>query len=154
MILKVGDKAPDFKGLDQNGNIITSADFNNKKLVVFFYPKANTPGCTDESCSFRDFYAEWLEKGYSILGVSADSVKNQNKFAEKFSLPFPLLADENREMIKAFGAWGTKKLYGKEYEGIYRYTFVIDENGVVSHVIDKVKTKEASQQLFKELKLK
>jgi peroxiredoxin Q/BCP len=154
MLLKKGDKAPDFKGLDQYGNEISSADLYKKKLVIYFYPKANTPGCTDESCSFRDSFKEWTDLGFQILGVSADCVHKQNKFAEKYALPFPLLADENRDMIKAFGVWGSKKLYGREYEGILRYTFVIDEHGYIMQIIDKVKTKEASKQLFKELKLK
>lgn len=151
--LKIGDQAPDFKGVDQDENPISFADYKGKKLVVFFYPKASTPGCTVESCNFRDHYSEWLAKGYSIIGVSADSVKRQKSFATKNELPYPLIADENKEVIQAFGAWGPKKLYGREYEGIYRYTFVIDENGKIAHIINKVKTKEATQQLFTELSL-
>lgn len=151
--LKIGDQAPEFKGIDQNGNPISSADFAGKKLVLFFYPKASTPGCTAESCNFRDHYSEWKAKGYEIVGVSADSVKRQKAFAEKNEFPYPLIADEEKKVIQAFGAWGPKKLYGREYEGIFRYTFVMDENGVIVHIIKKVKTKEATQQLFEDLKL-
>jgi len=151
--LKIGDKMPDFKGVDQDGHPVDSADYTGKKLVVFFYPKASTPGCTAESCNFRDHYEEWQSKGFAILGVSADSIKRQKNFATKNNLPYPLIADEEKEVIKAFGAWGPKKLYGREYEGIYRYTFVMDETGTIIHILHKVKTKEASQQLFKELKL-
>jgi len=151
--LKIGDTAPDFKGVDQDGNPIAFADYQGKKLVVFFYPKASTPGCTVESCNFRDHYADWQAKGYAIIGVSADNVKRQKNFATKNELPYPLIADENKDVIQSFGAWGPKKLYGREYEGIYRYTFVIDENGKIAHIINKVKTKEATQQLYKELSL-
>jgi len=151
--LKVGDLAPDFKGVDQDGNPVNYADYKGKKLIVFFYPKASTPGCTAESCNFRDNYSEWKAKGYEIVGVSADSVRKQKNFASKNELPYKLIADEEKEVIKAFGAWGPKKLYGREYEGIYRYTFVIDEEGKIEYIINKVKTKEATEQLYKELSL-
>lgn len=151
--LKVGDLAPDFKGVDQDENPVNYADYKGKKLIVFFYPKASTPGCTAESCNFRDNYSEWKAKGYEIVGVSADSVRKQKNFASKNELPYKLIADEEKEVIKAFGAWGPKKLYGREYEGIYRYTFVIDEEGKIEHIINKVKTKEATEQLYKELSL-
>jgi len=151
--LKIGDQAPEFKGIDQDGNPISSSDFAGKKLIVFFYPKASTPGCTAESCNFRDHYSDWQAKGYSIIGVSADSVKRQKNFSIKNELPYPLIADEEKEIIKAFGAWGPKKLYGREYEGIYRYTFVINESGKIEHILHKVKTKEATQQLYKDLNL-
>jgi peroxiredoxin Q/BCP len=151
--LKVGDWAPDFKGVDQDGNPVAYADYKGKKLIVFFYPKASTPGCTAESCNFRDNYADWKANGYEVVGVSADSVKRQNNFASKNELPYKLIADEEKEVIKAFGAWGPKKLYGREYEGIYRYTFVIDEEGKIEHIVNKVKTKEATEQLYKELSL-
>lgn len=151
--LKIGDLAPDFKGVDQNGNPVNYADYKGKKLIVFFYPKASTPGCTAESCNFRDHYQDWKAKGYEIVGVSADSVKRQKNFATKNELPYKLIADEDKEIIKAFGAWGPKKLYGREYEGIYRYTFVIDEEGKIEHILHKVKTKEATEQLYKELSL-
>jgi len=151
--LQIGDQAPEFKGIDQNGEAISSKDYIGKKLIVFFYPKASTPGCTAESCNFRDYYSEWQEKGYSIIGISADSVKRQKNFSTKNDLPYSLIADEGKEIIRAFGAWGPKKLYGREYEGIYRYTFVMDEGGKIIHVLHKVKTKEATQQLYKDLKL-
>ena len=151
--LKIGDQAPEFKGVDQNGEAISSADYAGKKRIVFFYPKASTPGCTAESCNFRDHYSDWQKKGYEIIGISADSVKRQKNFATKNELPYTLIADEEKEIIKAFGAWGPKKLYGREYEGIYRYTFVIDETGKIVHILHKVKTKEATQQLYKDLNL-
>jgi len=151
--LKIGDLAPDFKGVDQDGNPVNYADYKGKKLIVFFYPKASTPGCTAESCNFRDHYQDWKAKGYEVVGVSADSVKRQKNFATKNELPYKLIADENLEVIKAFGAWGPKKLYGREYEGIYRYTFVIDEEGKIEHIVNKVKTKESTEQLYKELSL-
>lgn len=151
--LKIGDLAPDFKGVDQEGNPVSYSDYKGKKLIVFFYPKASTPGCTVESCNFRDHYEDWKAKGYEVVGVSADSVKRQNNFATKNELPYKLIADESLEVIKAFGAWGPKKLYGREYEGIYRYTFVIDEEGKIEHIVNKVKTKEATEQLYKDLSL-
>lgn len=146
--LKIGDMAPDFKGVDQDGNPVAYADYKGKKLIVFFYPKASTPGCTAESCNFRDHHADWKAKGYEVVGVSADSVKRQKNFATKNELPYKLIADEEKEVIQAFGAWGPKKLYGREYEGIYRYTFVIDEEGKIEHIVNKVKTKEATEQLY------
>ncbi len=151
--LKIGDLAPDFKGVDQDGNPVEYADYKGNKLIVFFYPKASTPGCTAESCNFRDHYADWKAKGYEVVGVSADSVKRQKNFATKNELPYKLIADEEKEVIQAFGAWGPKKLYGREYEGIYRYTFVMDEEGRIEHIINKVKTKEATEQLYKDLSL-
>lgn len=151
--LKIGDLAPDFKGVDQDGNPVNYADYKGKRLIIFFYPKASTPGCTAESCNFRDHYEDWKTKGYEIVGVSADSVKRQKNFATKNELPYKLIADEEKEIIQAFGAWGPKKLYGREYEGIYRYTFVIDEEGKIEHILHKVKTKEATEQLYKELSL-
>jgi len=151
--LKIGDQMPDFKCVGQDGQSIDSKNYKEKKLVVFFYPKASSPGCTAESCNFRDHYQDWQSKGYAIIGVSADSVKRQKNFATKNELPYPLIADEEKEVIQAFGAWGPKKLYGREYEGIYRYTFVMDETGKIVHILHKVKTKEATQQLFKDLNL-
>lgn len=151
--LKIGDMAPDFKGVDQDGNPVSYTDYKGKKLIVFFYPKASTPGCTAESCNFRDHHADWKAKGYEVVGVSADSVKRQKDFADKNELPYKLIADEDKEIIKAFGAWGLKKMYGREYEGIFRYTFVIDKEGKIEHIINKVKTKEATEQLYSELSL-
>lgn len=146
--LKVGDKAPNFKSRDQDGNSISSEDYKGKKWVVFFYPKASTPGCTAEACNLRDNYEELQDQGYELLGVSADSMKRQKSFQEKYKFPFPLLADEEKEVINAFGVWGPKKFMGREYDGIHRITFIIDENGVVERVIDKVKTKDHAAQIL------
>lgn len=146
--LKVGDKAPNFESVDQDGNRIKLSDYKGKKLVVFFYPKANTPGCTLEACSLSDHYKELQNKGYEILGVSADTEKKQSNFRNKFSFPYPLLADVDKKVINAFGVWGEKKFMGRTFDGIHRITFVIDENGVISHVIDKVKTKKHAAQIL------
>ncbi|WP_010135373.1 thioredoxin-dependent thiol peroxidase [Ochrovirga pacifica] len=148
-MLKVGDKAPNFTSTNQNGDEVKLSDFAGKKLVVFFYPKASTPGCTTEACNLRDHYQTFLAQGYEVVGVSADSVKRQFNFANKNELPFSLLADEDKEIINAFGVWGPKKFMGKEYDGIHRTTFVIDENGVIIEVIAKVKTKEHTAQILK-----
>ncbi len=153
-MLKVGSQAPDFKGIDQDSEEVKLSDFKDKKLVLYFYPKASTPGCTAESCDFRDNYQSLLAKGFAVVGVSADSVKRQKSFAEKNALPFHLIADEQLEIIKAFGCWGPKKLYGREYEGIYRKTFLIDEKGKIELIIEKVKTKAATEQLLDALKSK
>ena len=146
--LKIGDKVPAFSVSDDRGNIQSLEDYLGKKLVVFFYPKANTPGCTAEACDLRDHFKELQDAGYSLLGVSADSAKRQRNFSEKFDFPFPLLADEDKAVINAFGVWGLKKFMGKEYEGIHRKTFIIDEEGKVARVIDKVKTKEHASQIL------
>ena len=146
--LKVGDKAPDFKVNDEDGNSISSKDYKGKKWVVFFYPKANTPGCTAEACNLRDNYKELQKEGYELLGVSADSEKRQKNFREKYNFPFPLLADEDKEVINAFGVWGPKKFMGREFDGIHRKTFIIDENGIITRVIDKVKTKDHAAQIL------
>lgn len=147
-MLKPGDKAPDFSGKDQKGNPISLSDYKGKKLAVYFYPKDNTPGCTTQACNLRDNYTELQKAGYNILGVSADSEKSHTKFIEKYNLPFPLLADTNHEVIKAFGAWGLKKFMGREYEGIIRSTFVINEEGVIEKVIEKVETKNHAAQVL------
>ena len=146
--LKKGDKAPDFSAQDQDGNTISLSDYKGKKLVVFFYPKASTPGCTAEACNLKDNYQSFLSKGYDILGVSADSAKRQQNFKSKYELPYPLLADEDKSVIEAFGVWGPKKFMGKEFDGIHRTTFVIDENGVIEDVITKVKTKDHAAQIL------
>tara|TARA_B100000809_G_scaffold266900_1_gene332736 strand:- start:29392 stop:29850 length:459 start_codon:yes stop_codon:yes gene_type:complete len=148
--LKIGDKAPDFEALDNQGNTIKLSDYTGKKLVLFFYPKASTPGCTMEACNLRDNYNVFLSKGYAILGVSADAAKRQQNWINKHELPFPLLADEDKKVIEAFGVWGPKKFMGKEYDGIHRTTFVIDEKGIVEDVILKVKTKLHTDQILKE----
>ena len=146
--LKVGDNAPSFSGTDQNGKQHSLADYKGKKLVVFFYPKANTPGCTAEACDLRDNYERFQSNNYELLGVSADSAKAQKKFEEKYSFPFSLLADEDKSVIEAFGVWGPKKFMGKEYDGIHRTTFVIDENGTITDVITDVKTKVHASQIL------
>ena len=147
--LKIGDKAPDFQAKDQGGNIISLKDYKGKKLVLFFYPKASTPGCTAEACNLSDNYERFQSQGYDILGVSADSEKRQSNFKNKYNFPYPLLADEDKEVINAFKVWGPKKFMGREYDGIHRTTFVIDENGVIEDVITKVKTKEHTGQILK-----
>ncbi|PLX13884.1 MAG: thioredoxin-dependent thiol peroxidase [Marinilabiliales bacterium] len=150
--LKVGDKAPEFKGVDQNENPISLSDFKGSNLILYFYPKDNTPGCTNEACDLRDNYNMWLEKGYKVVGVSPDSVASHQKFISKYDLPFPLIADTEKEIIKSYGAWGPKKLYGREYEGLLRTTFVIDEQGTISEIFSKVKTKDHTNQILDSLK--
>ena len=146
--LSAGDKVPDFKARDQDGNVVSLSDYAGKKLIVFFYPRANTPGCTAEACNLRDHYEALKEAGYSLLGVSADSEKKQANFRNKYEFPFPLLADEDRTVIEIFGVWGPKKFMGKEFDGIHRKTFLIDGNGIVERVIDKVKTKAHAAQIL------
>lgn len=146
--LKIGDKAPQFEAKDEKGNTVQLADFSGKKLVLFFYPKASTPGCTAEACDLRDHFTEIKDAGYSLLGVSADSQKKQLNFSTKYEFPFPLLADENKEVIEAFGVWGLKKFMGREYDGIHRKTFIVNEEGKVQRVIDKVKTKVHAAQIL------
>jgi peroxiredoxin Q/BCP len=146
--LKVGDKAPNFTSKDQNGNTISLKDYIGKKLVLFFYPKASTPGCTIEACNLRDNYKRFQSLGYEILGVSADSEKRQTAFRNKYKFPYPLLADEDKSVINAFEVWGPKKFMGRTYDGIHRTTFVIGENGLIEQVITKVKTKAHTTQLL------
>lgn len=148
-MLKAGDKLPYFEGLNQEGEVIKSSDLLGRKLVVFFYPKANTPGCTAEACNLSDNYLSFQAKGYQILGVSGDDVKRQKKFHEKYDFPYPLLADTEKEVIKAFGVWQPKKFMGREFLGILRTTFVFDEQGICTEVIDKVKTKDHTSQILK-----
>lgn len=146
--LKVGDKVPNFTVNDQDGNPVSLSDYRGKKLIIFFYPKANTPGCTAEACNLRDNYKDLQNKGFELLGVSADSEKRQTNFRNKYEFPFPLLADENKDVINAFGVWGEKKFMGKVYDGIHRKTFVVSEDGRVELVIDKVKTKDHASQIL------
>ena len=146
--LKVGDKVPDFLSKDQDGTIIKLSDYEGKKLIIFFYPRANTPGCTAEACNLRDNYSALKAAGYELLGVSEDSSRKQSNFKNKYDLPFPLLADEDHTVIETFGVWGPKKFMGREFDGLLRTTFVIDENGVVERVVDKVKTKDHAAQLL------
>ena len=146
--LKVGDEAPNFSALDEKGNSIAMEDFAGKKLVVFFYPKANTPTCTTESCNLRDNYTLLKGKGFEVIGVSADSHKAQANFKKKYNFPYPLIADVNKEVIDAFGVWGPKKFMGRTFDGIHRITFVIDENGIITKVIDDVKAKNHASQIL------
>ncbi|NNG09620.1 MAG: thioredoxin-dependent thiol peroxidase [Arenibacter sp.] len=146
--LKVGDKVPEFSAKDENGNMISLSDYVGKKLIVFFYPKASTPGCTAEACNLRDNYSELKVQGYELLGVSADTPKRQLNFKNKYEFPFPLLADEDHTVLNIFGVWGPKQFMGKKYDGIHRMTFVINEEGVVSKVIEKVKTKDHAAQIL------
>ena len=148
--LKVGDPAPSFSGTDENGSAVQISDFQGKKLVLFFYPKDNTPGCTKEVCNLRDSYETLIESGYVLLGVSADSQKKHQNFIKKFDLPFHLLSDPDHQVIQAFGVWGRKKFMGREYDGILRTTFVINEIGVIERIIKKVKTGSHSQQILTE----
>mgnify|MGYP006138953445 FL=1 len=152
--LEIGDQVPSFEGVDQNDEKVSSSDFSGGKWAVYFYPKDNTPGCTAQACSLRDGYAELLKNGIKVLGVSADSVKSHDKFSTKFTLPFPLLSDVSKEVIHAFGVWGPKKFMGREYEGIHRITFVMDESGKVLHVIQKPKTKDHANEILQLLNLK
>ncbi len=147
-MLKKGDKAPGFSAVDQHGATVDSAQFKGKKIVLYFYPKDDTPGCTKEACNLRDNYNVMLEKGFAVIGVSPDTVESHKKFAAKFDLPFPLLADPELKIIKAFGAWGEKKMYGKTYEGLLRTTFVISGDGTIEEVIQKVKTDKHAEQIF------
>lgn len=146
--LKVGDKAPDFTVNNQDGKPISLSDYKGQKLIVFFFPKASTPGCTVEACNLRDNFDVLQNKGYKLLGVSADSEQRQTNFKNKYDFPFPLLADEGKTVIEGFGVWGEKKFMGKVFDGIHRKTFILDEDGVVEHVIDKVKTKDHSSQIL------
>ncbi len=148
--LKKGDKAPAFKGKDQDGNVISLSDFKGHKLVLYFYPKDSTPGCTSQACNLRDNYDLLIEKGYKVAGVSADSEKSHKKFIEKNKLPFPLIADTDKEILKAYGVWGPKKFMGREFLGIHRTTFVIDEEGSILEVIEKVQTKDHTAQIISE----
>ena len=148
-MLKIGDIAPAINSIDQSGNAITLEQFKGKKVVLYFYPKDMTPGCTMQSCNLRDNYKELSDKGYVILGCSADSPERHVKFIEKHDLPFPLISDESKEVLNAYGVWGPKKFMGREYDGIHRITFVIDEDGRIIDIITKVKTKQHSKQILK-----
>jgi len=146
--LKEGDKAPDFKVINELGEEMTLADFLGKKLVLYFYPKDSTPGCTAESCNLRDNYADLKTKGFEVLGVSADGEASHQKFIKKHELPFHLLADTEKEVLNAYGVWGPKQFMGRTFDGIHRTTFVIDGNGMIERVFTKVKTKEHTEQIL------
>jgi peroxiredoxin Q/BCP len=149
--LTKGEKAPDFSSKDQRGNTITLAQFAGKRVILYFYPKDSTPGCTVEACDLRDNHTALQERGFVVIGVSADNEKSHQKFIEKYSLPFPLLADTDRSVIQAYGVWGPKKFMGKEFDGIHRTTFVIGADGVLEAVITKVSTKDHTAQILAEL---
>lgn len=151
--LKAGDKAPAFEAVDQYGKKISLSDYKGKKLILYFYPKDNTPGCNAEACNLRDNHDILNKKGYDVVGVSADDSKSHMKFTEKFELPFRLIPDTDKKVIDAYGVWGPKKFMGREYDGIHRTTFLIDENGMVEEVITKVKTKEHSEQIIETMQL-
>jgi len=146
--LKIGDNAPDFISNDQDGKSIQLSDFIGSKLVLFFYPKASTPGCTLEAQNLRDHYQEFLDKSYKVIGVSADSIAKQKSFSTKNHLPFPLISDEKKEIIVAYGVWGAKKFMGKTFDGIHRTTFIIDAGGTIENIIDKVETKNHAYQIL------
>ncbi len=146
--LNAGDKAPEFSSFDQDGNPVSLKDFRGKKLALFFYPKDNTPGCTKEVCNLRDNFEELTRSGYELLGVSADTAKRHQNFIQKFGLPFPLIVDTEKEVIRAYGVWGKKKFMGREYEGILRTTFIIDEDGIIDRIIEKVTTTNHAAQIL------
>ena len=148
-MLQKGDKAPYFEGPDQDGNIIRLSDFTGRRLVLYFYPKDSTPGCTAEACDLRDNYERFLSQGYAVVGVSKDSAASHRKFIEKYSLPFPLISDPETVILQAYEAWGEKKNYGKVSMGTLRKTYVIDENGIITDIISKVDTKNHSAQILK-----
>lgn len=147
-MLGIGDLAPDFLGLDENGTEVRVSDYRGRKLVVYFYPKDSTPGCTAEACSLRDGMDELVAAGFAVVGISADSAASHSRFKEKQQLNFPLVADVDKTTIQAFGAWGEKKMAGRVYMGILRTTFIIDENGAIEKVITKVDTKNAAKQIL------
>jgi peroxiredoxin Q/BCP len=146
--LKVGDKAPDFRATDQDGKEISLSRYKGKKVLLYFYPRDNTPGCTAEACNLRDNYPNLVKKGYEVIGVSADDEKSHTNFRSKFNLPFSLIADVDRKVIMAYGAWGMKQMYGKSYEGIIRMSFIISEDGKIEKIIEKVKTNDHVRQIF------
>ena len=143
-----GDKAPDFTAKDQNGNTVSLSDFKGKNVILYFYPKDNTPTCTEEACNFRDNYQSLLGKGFAVIGVSTDNEKSHKRFEKKFSLPFPLIADPDRKIVEQYGLWAEKMLFGRKYMGTLRTTFIIDPKGKIKKVIDKVNSKNASQQVL------
>lgn len=148
MLHKVGDKAPAFNAKDQNGNDISLSDYLGKKVVIYFYPKDNTPGCTAQACNLRDNYSELIKKGIIVLGVSADSEKSHQKFIDKYDLPFPLLADVDKNLINLYGIWGPKKFLGKSFDGIIRTTFLINEEGDIAGIIEKPKTNDHTREIL------
>ncbi len=151
--LKEGDAAPAIDAPDQNGNVVSLNDFSGKKLVLYFYPKDNTPGCTKESCNLRDNYSDLQKRGFAVLGVSMDNEKKHQNFIAKYDLPFPLIADTDRKVIEAYGVWGLKKFMGREYDGIHRVTFVINEEGKIEKIFEKVKTADHTAQILEAMEM-
>jgi peroxiredoxin Q/BCP len=154
MKLKEGDKAPHFESVNTFGKPMNLSDYKGSKLILFFYPKDNTPGCTAEACNLRDNYDDLLNRGFKIIGISADDDKAHKKFTEKYRLPFPLIPDTEKKIISDYGVWGPKKFMGKEYEGIHRTTFIISEDGLIEKIIPKVKTKDHADQILSEMGMK
>ena len=146
--LKAGDKAPGFSCKDQEGEAHTLKDYSGRRLVLYFYPRDNTPACINQACNLRDHFPELVQSGYAVLGISMDDERKHQKFAEKYELPFPLLADTGREMIDAYGVWGEKKFMGRIYDGIHRTTFVINEKGKIERIIEKPKTKAHAEEIL------
>ena len=146
--LKIGDKAPEINAVDQDGNTVSLSNYKGKKVVLYFYPKDNTPGCTVESCNLRDNYDDLISKGFDVIGVSADSEQSHLKFIKRFSLPFTLIADTDKKVLNDYGVWGEKKFMGRTYMGIHRNTFIISETGAIEDIIEKVKTKNHVQQIL------
>ncbi|HOI47991.1 MAG TPA: thioredoxin-dependent thiol peroxidase [Prolixibacteraceae bacterium] len=151
--LKKGDKAPYFEGVNQDEKNISLDDFKGKKLILYFYPKDDTPGCTAEACNLNDNYQLWIDKGFEVVGVSPDNSKSHRKFAEKFGLRFNLIADGDTKILQDYGVWGEKSMYGKKYMGVLRTTFVIDENGIIQEVFSKVETGNHTNQIIKALEI-
>jgi len=147
-LLKIGDRAPDFECVDNNGDIVKLKDYKGKKLVIFFYPKANTPGCTAQACNLSDNYQKFISSGYDVLGVSADDRNKQSNFKNKFNFPYKLLCDVEKKIINSYGVWSLKKFMGREYMGILRTTFIIDEKGIIANIINKVKTRDHTSQIL------
>lgn len=152
-ILKEGDKAPNFSGINQDGKILALSDFKGEKVILYFYPKDNTPGCTAESCNLNENYNALTDKGFEVIGVSPDSAASHLKFIAKYDLQFNLIADTNNEILEMYNAWGLKKMYGKEYMGVLRTTFIINEDGIIEKIIKKVDTKDHTQQIYNELNI-
>jgi len=150
-VMKVGDKVPEVLGFDANGNEIKTSDYKGQKIVLYFYPKDNTTGCTAEACNLRDNYSELRKQGYAVIGVSVDDANSHNKFITKYELPFPLIADTDKKLVEQFGVWGEKKMYGRSYMGTLRTTFIIDENGIISKIITpkEIKVKDHAAQIIK-----
>lgn len=151
--LQEGDKAPVFKAKIQDGTEISLDQYKGKKVILYFYPKDNTPGCTAEGCNLNDNYKEFINKGFEIIGVSPDSEASHQKFINKHGFQFNLISDPDKDLLKQYGAWGLKKMYGKEYEGVLRTTFIINEDGIIEKIIKKVKTKDHSNQIYSELNI-